>query len=224
MIETEKRQMTWQSALFFALIAIFLIGVAVFFVFGPTFFQAETTFLPGDANRFEPITVLPEVVKYAGAGSQLVSITFSAVHSDGTLDLNADTQPEAYTLYRFYRQLSSEPVEGQAQLSAKGSKWYQTVTVRAYRPGRWVTVEGEQSYSYLNLGMEREAFNAENALPGGGIGTPPCTLSQIWQGAIDKGAPKDSLATITYDETGYRFVISAEPPFTLDFDNNCAVK
>lgn len=188
--------------------------------------NADTRPLPGDASRFDPIASLAEIQKYAGEGTQLISINALYVASDGTLDLNASYNPRVeFTFVREVPRPDDAPPPG-----AGGSNigpWYETITIEAYTPGQWRSVSRTSggvrlSYTYVNKGMEREVedptTNIKEIIP-----QPACSFADLWQEVVDRyEPPPDAVAIIDYDASGYRFNINGVGIY-LNFDINCEV-
>ncbi len=55
--------------------------------------------------------------------------------------------------------------------------------------------------------MERNTLAPTGVIPGHEISPPTCAFADLWKTALEQGAPKEAVATITYDERGYAFVI-----------------
>jgi hypothetical protein len=53
------------------------------------------------------------------------------------------------------------------------------------------------------------------------LALPACTSVQLWEGAIDQGAPAEAVGRITYTQRGYDLRIE-DIDFRLDFDETCA--
>lgn len=190
-------------------------------------FVEDTWFVSGNPRTFDPIRALPEVHAHAGQTTQLVSIKASFVRSDGTLDLKASYVPAPHVVYIFSKELSHPP-ENAAPLGAgatSADRWYEETKVRVYRPwqsmgvtsyGKW----GRVQYAYHNLGMERDV-SAPQGHPIGKIAPDPtCSLKELWDIALQHGAPKDAVAVITYDADGYSFEI-AQTNVALQFTQTC---
>jgi hypothetical protein len=218
---------------FGCLLILVIIGAAGFAAFryliGPFFESgggnADTRPLPGDAASFNPITALPDVTAYAGAGAQLVSIDATYVRSDGTLDLTA-TSYRPFVTYKFVREVDAPkdaPPVGAAGNS--GGQWYEPITIDVYQPGQWRSVSRtgggvSLKYSYMNKGMERETDDPTSS-PQTILPFPKCSFADLWKQAIQQHeAPKDAVAIIRYERDGYSFTISGISVF-MRFDMDC---
>jgi len=180
----------------------------------------------GDVTKFDPILALPgQVSDFAGDEAKLISLEAKFVKSDGTMDLTASYH--ARTDYKFMRQLDEAPADA-PPIGAGGSLddvWYEPVRVSAYDPGqvRHVTsMGGNYSYSgnYVHKGMEIDVGKPVSKLNDPLLDIPVCSFGSLWEKAIEKGAPKDAVAMITYGEEGYEFVIGDAKIYLL-FDDNC---
>lgn len=192
----------------------------------------STTPLPGDANAFDSFAALAAVTTFAGEGAQLAEINAVQVRSDGTQNLNADYDPpRPNTDYEFYREIPRP--ENAPPVGAGGTtdgQWYEPVTVSAYRPGQMSQIRqtgGGMSIStqFINEGLKRQVQDPTTnlAFVEGFVGPPTCTTRQLWNVALEEGAPADAVATITYNSEGYEFTIPGGGIF-LNFDANCKLQ
>jgi hypothetical protein len=184
--------------------------------------QVDTRPVPGDADNFDPIAAFPEVQDYAGAGAMLIRVEFDYVRADGTLELTADYKPRPSVTYEFVLEVprpDDAPPVGAG--GANTGPWYQTVIIEVGNPGQWYTVRsGNSSYSYKNEGMERETRSPSANLYHDIVPAPTCDLAAFWEVARSEDAPLDAVATITYDDRGYRFRITGLS-IDLEFDQDC---
>lgn len=188
----------------------------------------ETRDLPGDAEFFDPIDALPEVQAYAGEGAQLVEIEMRLIRIDGTMDLEADYSPQPDTEYTFVREVarpSDAPPPGAG--GANTGPWFETIEVRAYEPGqrrRRTTTGGgtNTSVTYVNKGLERTVSDPESGEVET-VGAPICSVTEMFAEAVERGAPDDAVAYVTYNAEGYEFRISGVGIF-LEFDRHCALR
>lgn len=204
-------------------VGIFLLGrylIIPFFETGGG--SADTRPVPGDASRFDPFGALPEIRAYAGEGALLMEIEMYYVRSDGTMELTAEYSPSPRVTYDFMREVprpDNAPPIGAG--GANTEAWYEPIEIEAYQPGKWWHVtSGSSEYSYMNKGMERDTSSPRNGLPSPVLDDPQCSLVELWEQAINKDAPRDAVATITYDQNGYEFTISGLSIY-LQFDMNC---
>ncbi|MGH7751476.1 MAG: hypothetical protein ACREN5_01555 [Gemmatimonadales bacterium] len=168
----------------------------------------DTRVVPGDARRFDPFGALPEVAEYAGGGAKLVSIEVALVRADGTMDLKADYKPSPHVTYRFVREVErpdDAPPPGAG--GANTGPWYQPVQVEASEPGQRrrrtrVGAGGSSVVDYVNKGMERTTstvVSGEQRI----VELPGCSIADMFRLAIERGAPADAVAHVTYDRHGY---------------------
>jgi len=186
--------------------------------------------VPGDPANFDPIKNYEAVRSFAGEGAQLLSMDANLVRSDGTLELTASYKPSPTVNYEFVRELQ-EPPEDAAPLGVAGSspdgKWYEPVNVTIEQPGqsRHVTKIGGGSNvegSYSTKGMLKDIGTATGK-PGTIVPAPTCSLADLWQIAIEQGAPKEAVANIDYDGNGYEFDITGTG-ISLEFGSDCKLK
>jgi hypothetical protein len=187
----------------------------------------DTRELPGDARAFDPFAAFPAVQDYAGEGVQLIEIDVSLVRADGTLDLEAPYTPKPDVTYTFAREVprpsdAAPPGAG----GANTGPWYEEIEVRAYDPGQRrqvtrTTGNRRETFRYTNKGMERTV-----AAPVAGerafVPAPACSIAAMFAAALERGAPADAVARVTYDAEGYRFTISGFA-IALQFDHSCAL-
>jgi len=177
--------------------------------------QQETYAFKEDTSHLDPFAVLDEVREKVGGKAHLYSIEAEFVGSDGTMNLNATYNPGPKIKYKFYGE--SEPGSGEvppigAGRSA-GDVWYKRTQVECYLPGedRHIVLPSgrhNSSYTYTNLGMDFERGSPTMGRLDEEIGNPTVTTQDLWKIALQKGAPKDAVATIRYSKTGYHFQIS----------------
>ncbi|MBK9124287.1 MAG: hypothetical protein IPM16_14375 [Chloroflexi bacterium] len=210
--------------------AAIIIPVGLFVVaplLGVNVFGEDTREVPGDASNFDPIATYGELAAYAQGDAEtvgLIEIEAYYVRRDGTLDLTAENYMPRVDLEFVIpvpRPADAPPV------GAGGSaddRYEQRVTIAAWRPGqiRSVTRTGggvSTSYTYKHLGLERDVDDPRKATAET-IPAPTCTFKQLWDVAVERGAPAEAVAIITYDEDGYEFNISDVGVF-LRFDTDC---
>lgn len=173
----------------------------------------ETYPVKGDASHFDPFASLADIRARVGAGARLVSIRADYVRSDGTMDLNATYRPAPNVTYQF-----QVPAKGKGKAPPIGaggganSAWVQSVEVSVYQPGQRrhrTTISGNSrtSYDYTNEGMEIERGSVMMSEVKPDLGDPKTSTQDLWKIALSKGAPKDAVATISYDSFGFEFSI-----------------
>jgi hypothetical protein len=185
--------------------------------------NADTRAVPGDAAHFDQVASYPSVLDYAGAGSELVSLSAYYVRSDGTLELTATYSPAPYVTYDFVRKLDKAP-DNAPPIGAGGANtapWYEPIEIHLYKPGQWRQVKSSStSYTYVNKGMERSVNDARNGLSSPIVAAPACPFSKLWEVALKHDAPADAVAIINYDADGYTFSISGLSIY-LNFGTDC---
>lgn len=197
-----------------------MISTAVSLAGGP-----ETQPIKGDATHFDPLVALKDAKAFAGSGAQLTSIVATYIRSDGTMDLTATYKPAPNTEYKFITEVprpADAPPVGAG--GTKGGKWYEPITIEVYEPGqaRHVTSIGggiNTSYTYVNQGMEKQVDDPTTNPSENTIADPTCAFTDLWKVALQKDAPADAVAVITYDSDGYEFNIVGT--MVIRFDNDC---
>jgi hypothetical protein len=181
-------------------------------VVGSVLFE-QVWLMPGDARNFDPIAAFPAVADFAGREYQLYRIDIQYVRSDGTIDTFADYYPYAnYYFMREVRPANARPIGAGGNLEGVQ---YEVVEVEIWRPGF--------RRRFTNLGMNRDVQSLTGYKPGGVIRDPQCTMAQLWQVAIEKGAPESAVAVVRYDGNGYHFQIYGTD-IDLQFDDMCRLK
>lgn len=209
-----------------------LLGLGLFLgaIFAYTSIVAEQTwFVPGDASAFDPVASFDAVSAQAGPGARLLGFEARFVRADGTLDLKATYSPSPSAEYRFARAASSPkslPPLGAGR--APGDRWFEPVTVKVSRPWAFRSVSRASGgmrtrYQYFHLGMAREARAPQSGPEPAWAERPSCALSDLWKVAADQGVPKDAVAVVRYDATGYRFTIEGAR-FDFTFGADCALR
>jgi hypothetical protein len=177
---------------------------------------AETYPLKADPNHFDPFKALGEIRAKAGKNAHLTEIEVEYVRSDGTMNLNATYTPAPRVTYTFEVPLDKAPADAPpvgAGSTGPGSVWMQKVEIEVYEPGqgRSVTKTSGNSrvqYTYHNEGMDIERRTPRMEDIKDDIGDPKISAADLWKIALQKGAPKDAVATIDYRKSGFRFDIT----------------
>jgi len=194
-------------------------------------YLAHSWFLPntpgGDPNNFNPITTFEDIKKFAGPNTQLISMEATFVNPTGNLNLNAEYSPSPNIVYKFVSEMATPPAD-EPPVGAGGkpnSKWYEPTNIKVYQPwqgGHVISYSGNGSleYSYVNLGMQKDTDSPTNNLNEEIIEAPQCSFEKFWNIAIEKKAPTNSVATIKYDQNGYKFSIR-DTGIELLFNKNC---
>jgi hypothetical protein len=189
----------------------------------------QTRAIVGDASAFDPFASYTQAVELAGDAAQLQTIRVSQVRPDGTQDLNATYSPAPDTTYTFMWKI--DPPANAPPVGAggnNGEQWYQSVSVRAYKPGTRrttsVTSNGSRvTFQWVNEGMAAEISSPTTSVNRPFIDPPTCSIVEFWKAGVEAGFPKDAVATLEYDADGYEFYISGRPQ-RLEFDKSCKLK
>ncbi len=160
----------------------------------------ETAAVPGDPGHFDPIASYEQVHQFAGADLDLGYLLIDYVRADGTLDLTAPYDPRVQ--YRFFRELSTPPPSA-PPVGVQG------VTEQPWDDMNEILIQPRRMLS------SRGNVQGLKRLP-----APICSMKTLWGVAIARGAPKDAVASVFYDSTGYHFRIE-NTRFDMDFDPTC---
>lgn len=194
---------------------IFMIYITTFSNYCAKMFGEETYPIAGDPSRFDPFAGIAEIRSKLGPKAILLDVRVSGVRSDGTLDLNAKYKPSPNADYDF-RAPAKEVPEEMPPIGAgrePGDIWIQNVSVRVYEPGlrRSVTKtsgNSRTSYTYTNEGMDVDRGTPQMDSLDEGIPDPKMSIKEMWDFALSKGADKEAVAQITYNDDGYDFMIT----------------
>lgn len=163
----------------------------------------HTAAIPGDASHFDPLASYDTIHRFAGVDFELASIDIRYVHSDGTVDLTANNDPQVD--YIFFREQATPP-PNMPPLGTDGvtdQPWDDQNAVYV-QPTRIISSEG-----YVQ-GLKS-------------IPPPQCSLLRLWDTAVEKDAPRNAVAQVRLDASGYRFRIKASH-IDLEFDLDCQLK
>jgi hypothetical protein len=189
----------------------------------------QTRAIVGDASNFDPFAAVTQAQAMAGENAELVSIRVVQVRADGTQNLNADYKPPLPdTTYKFIRKVA--PPTNAPPVGAGGNtggEWHETVTIRAYKPGsrsHTTRTGGGVSFSYdfVNDGFSLTTDSPSTSKSDTIVDPPTCSIAEFWKAGIDAGYPKDAVATVEYDASGYRLSLIGYK--SLSFDKACKVK
>ena len=197
------------------LFAIVLTGGIFALIFFLTWMESRP--IPGDAANFDSIVAYEEVKAFAGDAVRLEQIRFEFVRSDGTLDLFADYEPSVwYTFVHYLDRADNRPVG----VPSSNSDNVDRSIIYVEKPGCFESGRTGNSVSYnYNFGMQRRSY--VTSYDGDTADAPICDLAELWQIAIDEEeAPRDAVATISYNSEGYRFTIQ-ETGIRLEFHQDC---
>lgn len=178
-------------------------------------FGEETYPIQGDPSRFDPFASIAHIRSKVGEKAILLEVRASFVRSDGTLDLKAKYRPAPDANYDFRTPVAEEPKDAPPVGAGRkpGDIWVQNVSVRVYEPGQHRSVSRisgstRSSYSYVNEGMDIDRNSPQMGSLSDGLPDPKLTLKEMWDFAISKGADKDAVSRISYDDDGYEFFIT----------------
>ncbi|MBP9869641.1 hypothetical protein KBC59_03745 [Patescibacteria group bacterium] len=181
---------------------------------------------PGDLRAYDPIAHYDDVLAFAGDDVKFLEMQATFVRSDGTMDLKSKLRPTPNATYEFIQKvLPTEELPIGAGVGVDGYQW-QTVKVTVGYPGQRTTVRTiggkmNMSYSYINRGMKKDlgspvgSFDEERAQP-----KPVCSFKDLWNKAIERGAPKEAVAVIDFENGRYGFTIR-DTDFRMEFDPEC---
>jgi len=196
-----------------------IIGFSIGMEYYGNYSVHNTWFVAGDNHRFDPVAGYAGIHKFAGKDMQLVKMTAKFVRPDGTMDLYAKYQPT--TVYNFAKSVEVNlPPVGAGRTQAQQEQYSHT-TVTVYDPSTYNLDVYRRSYR--NYGMQKTTIDNVSMDPGLSdkfVEAPRCSFADLWKQAIAHGAPKDAVATITYDQTGYAFQIP-DVSFSAKFDGAC---
>ncbi len=182
--------------------------------------------LPNNADpaHFDTFAAYPQIVAFVGGDVAVHSMEIRYIRADGTMDLDATYSPAPTAKYEFIQTMATPPTNN-APVGAGGgsSDWYQTVKVTIEHPGATTHIKSSaNSFFFTNKGMESETSHPENNEFANRHPTPTCAFTKLWSDAITKGAPRDGVATISYDGGGYSFSMG-DIDFYMQFDMKCAI-
>jgi len=188
----------------------------------------ESFDLQGDPTHFDPIKAVGEMRLHIDPNAKLSSIDISYIRSDGTMDLTVQTYRPNVN-YQFYKELA-EPPKDAPPVGAGGTadgKWYEPVDADVYEPGQWRHVKRmgggvSTEYSYVNKGIDLDR-STPITNPSEFVDDPTCSIADLWEAAIKKGAPASAVASVDYDSGGYVFSIS-DANIRMEFDFDCKLK
>lgn len=175
----------------------------------------EETFEVSKPGAFDPFGDFGEVTTGVGAKARLVSIEASGVRPDGTMDLTAEYSPAPRATYKFI-----EPTEeGKEKMPPVGAGrkpddvWAREVTAEAYRPGQRSHIRKmggnvNAEYWHTNQGVTVKFETPRAQVLKDVDDRPRLTTKEMWEKAISLGAPKDAVASVSYDAKGYDFDIT----------------
>lgn len=182
----------------------------------------------GDTRHLDPFAALGEVRARVGAGAHLTKIEAEFVRSDGTMDLNATYKPGPHITYTFEVPVKSDSGEAPpiGAGGGPGTQMVQRIRVECYEPGQRRSVtrisgNSRTQYSYTNEGMDFSKGSPSMSKLADDIGDPKITTVHLWKIALEKGAPKEAVASIDFDQNGYDFRIrDTKVRFHLDPDGS----
>lgn len=174
----------------------------------------ETYPLKSSATRFDPFAAIPEIRERVGKNAHLITIDARYVGSDGTMNLEANYKPQPNATYVFQVPLDNPPANSSPVGAGHGpgGVWMQTVTVECYQPGQRRTIStfsgsSRSQYFLINEGMEVDRSRPTQRDIEPDV-APSMSTAELWKIALEKGAPKDAVATITANRSGCTFSIT----------------
>jgi len=183
----------------------------------------QTRPVGGDPANFDPIANFDSMQAFAGEDARLVKFEAQFVRSDGTLDLTASYLPSPRVDAEFMVEVDA-PTDAPPLGAGGGGTWYEQISIEAYtlnqsRRVTTTTASSRVTYTYVNEGMTRSVSSPQTAKPVF-LEPPTCPFEAFWRVALAEGAPTEAVATITYDEDGYRFSIR-DISVSLEFTTDC---
>ncbi len=209
---------------------VFGLGVGLAAVFAPNLLNSvfsqltgaeiiQTRPVGGDPANYDPIANFDSMQAFAGEDARLVKFEAEFVRSDGTLDLTASYLPSPRVDAEFMVEVDA-PADAPPLGAGGGGTWYEEISIAAYTPNQARRViSSSGSYTYVNEGMTRSVRSPQTAEPIF-LEPPTCPFEAFWRVALAEGAPAEAVATITYDEDGYRFSIR-DVSVSLAFTTDC---
>jgi len=194
----------------FPLALVFGFGLLYYF----TGFRGQQALLSQDESRFDPILEKDNVLKLAGEGAEFLSFSATGVRSDGTIDLGSKVVPStAFYQLRGPRENPNAPPGVEPR--------FEMITIGAWPKGNRLTqVVGHTKHYTFEWGLGKTTFNTGSNDPR--IPFPACSFRTLWAEAMKGGAPKNGVASISYDHRGYRFSIGGTT-HNFDFDASCVL-
>lgn len=179
--------------------------------------------VPGELNRFDPVSSYPAVAAAAGPGAHLVKLEARFVREDGTQDLEASyIGHSAVNTYRFLRPSGkredpSVPIGARAPVAP-----FELVEVTIQKP-HYVSqsINGQEPQKKKHRGMALGVRSSADSKDS--IAAPGCSFTKLWAVAKQHRAPAGSVAAITYDASGYELRIDGTDVL-LRFDGSCGLR
>ena len=182
---------------------------------------------PGDPRAFDGFNSLPEVSDFAGSNCEVVDIDLMRVSSSGLMDLEADYHPQAN--YALLCDVILTEKERKAPIGAGGVEVNEgdrrAISVSIFQPGqrRHFSSRGggtNVEMDYIHKGMVIQRSYLVRAADAQSITSPNCSTAQLWEVALDAGAPSNAVARIRYADNKYRFSIDGTA-VDLEINANC---
>lgn len=159
---------------------------------------------PGVLERFDPIAGFTAMASFAGPHARLITLRATGVGSDGTMNLAAPGGPKIEAEFVAAAIAGDPELQTEANY-AVGHAIRVLLTVQAPR--------GE--HRGMGRAPNRRATGDERT-----IEPPACKFADLWDQAIELGAPRTGTATIDYDADGYAFALDGQE--VRRFSGSCA--
>ncbi len=159
---------------------------------------------PGVIERFDASAGFTAMANFAGPQARLITLRATGVGSDGMMNLAAPGGP------KIAAEFVAAAIAGDPELQPEG-KYAVGHAIRVL-----LTVQAPR-------GEHRGMGRAPNGRATGDertIEPPGCTFVELWNQAIELGAPRTGTATIDYDAEGYAFAIDGQE--VRRFSGSCA--
>jgi len=177
---------------------------------------------PGEVTRFDPVASFAAMATYAGPEAQLVRMSASYVKTDGTMDLTQEYRPSVSA--EFVAKASAEDVTAQgARAPGSGFAVGEPISVRltVHKPLTQHVTSGGSEWHEKHLGMERRPGGTGSG-ERGFAAAPTCSFARLWEQASAVGAPREVVANIDYDASGYTFAANGRD-FRRRFAADCTL-
>jgi hypothetical protein len=162
--------------------------------------------IPGEANRFDPVSTYEDVLSLAGDDANLISIVAFDVNRDGTINLTEEGGAQVnYIFIRYINQDILAELTGDARFEIYNAE---EIHLTAARPGqvtstlKGVSVTRKHKGLYLTRRIYRETHDRLVVEP------PENSFAEIWKRAANDADIRSDRAIIKYDHQGYNLWIA----------------